>query len=56
MGWRAPVGCHGAVGVLDWGGASAAVAVDGGQKGRRKSGEEMSLGKGDAVEKQCGNE
>jgi hypothetical protein len=44
------------VAILDWGGATVAATVDGGQKGRWKSGEEMSSGKGNAVEKQCGNE
>jgi hypothetical protein len=36
----------GAVGALDWGGATAAAAVDGGQEGRRRSGEGVSSGKG----------
>jgi hypothetical protein len=40
------VGHGGAVGALDWGGATAAAAVDGGQEGRRRSGEGVSLGKG----------
>jgi hypothetical protein len=40
------VGHCGAVGVLDWSGAAAAAAVDGGQEGRRRSGEGVSSGNG----------
>jgi hypothetical protein len=39
------VGHYGAVGSLDWGGAIAAAAVNGGQWGRRRSGEVSSSGK-----------
>jgi hypothetical protein len=46
------VGHGGAVGALDWGGVKAAAAVDGGQEGRRRSGEGVSSGKG----KCCGKE
>jgi hypothetical protein len=48
------VGCRGAVRVLDWGGATAVAAVDGDQEGRRKSGEEMSSRKENAVKTKCG--
>jgi hypothetical protein len=48
------VGCRGAVGVLDWGGATAAAAGGSDQEGRRKSGEEMSSGKENAVKTKCG--
>jgi hypothetical protein len=40
------VGHCGAVGALDWGGATAAADVDGDQEGRRRSGEGVELGKG----------
>jgi hypothetical protein len=46
------VGHCGAVGALDWGGAAAPAAIDGGQEGRRRSGEEVELGKGNAGEKE----
>jgi hypothetical protein len=46
------VGHCGAVGSLDWGGATAAAAVDGGQWGRRRSGEEVELRKGNSGEKE----
>jgi hypothetical protein len=36
----------GTVGALDWGGAAAAAAVDGSKKGRQRSGEGVSSGKG----------
>jgi hypothetical protein len=39
------VGHGGALAVLDWGPEGARVADDGGQWGRRRSGEEMSSGK-----------
>jgi hypothetical protein len=48
------VGCCGAVGVLDWGGATAAAAGDGDQEGQRKSAEEMSSGKENVVKTKCG--
>jgi hypothetical protein len=38
------VGHSSAVGALDWVGATAAAAVDGGQDGRRRSGEGVSSG------------
>jgi hypothetical protein len=46
------VGHCGAMGALNWGRATAAAAVDGGQKGRRRSDEGFELGKG----KCCGKE
>jgi hypothetical protein len=36
----------GAVGALDWGGATVAAAADGGQEGRRRSDEGVSSGNG----------
>jgi hypothetical protein len=50
MGGGAPVGCRGAAGVLDRDGEAAAAAVDGEQWLRRRSGEELRSGKGNAVE------
>jgi hypothetical protein len=49
------VGHYGAVGALDWGGTAAATAIDGNQEGRRRSGEGVELGKGNAVEKEGGS-
>jgi hypothetical protein len=49
------VGHCDAVGALDWGGAEAVAAVDGSQEGRRRSGEGVELGKGNAGEKEGGN-
>jgi hypothetical protein len=46
MGCRAPVGHCGALAALDWGSEGARVADDSGQWGRRRSGEEVSSGKG----------
>jgi hypothetical protein len=43
------VGHCGAIGALDWGGAAA---VDGSQEGRRRSDEEVELGKRNAGEKE----
>jgi hypothetical protein len=40
------VGDGGAVGALDWGGVTAAAAVDGGQEGRQRSGGGVSSGNG----------
>jgi hypothetical protein len=45
------VGHCGVVGALDWNGAMAAAAVNGGQWGRWRSGEESSSGKGNAAER-----
>jgi hypothetical protein len=50
------VGHCGALAALDWGSEAERVADDGGQWCRRRSGEEVGSGKGNAVEKQCGNE
>jgi hypothetical protein len=56
MGCRALVDHNGVVEALDWGRATAAAAVDGGQWGRRRSGEGSSSGKGKAMEKKNGSE